>query len=92
MTEKITTEAVVEQFAETIHLLFEWMNQQPFASQGSRPSGEESLVKDIRSEAGGEFDASRLAPCIPVQAVSPLANSPAILVSPQVLILIPPIM
>ena len=38
-----------------------------------------------------EFDASRLAPCTPVQAVSPAANSPAILVSPQLLVLMPPI-
>ncbi len=44
------------------------------------------------STSSSELLASRFAPCRPVQAVSPTANSPLMLVSPQELVFTPPIM
>jgi hypothetical protein len=40
--------------------------------------------------SSSEFEARRFAPCSPVNAHSPIANKPLIVVSPRVSVLTPP--
>ncbi len=63
----------------------------PVSPGPSRPAAMASASRAPNTiPSSNEFDASRLAPCTPVQATSPTAHNPAIALAPSRSVTTPP--
>ena len=68
------------------------MSQGTADPEGMLPAMEFAILLAKTRPSSRELDASRLAPCTPVQATSPQAYSPGTSVRPQMSVMTPPLM